>query len=154
MTMRVDEILEQMESVLANGMLIPMAKKNNVIINANELRALIDQLEDVLPVELEEAQNILRQKEQLLASARAEANAIIQNAEESRKSMVSNSEIIRAAESKAKTVLFNANTKAAELNRASMEYIENNLKEAEEALAKSLQTVHAAKQAFAAKKQK
>lgn len=151
--MRVDEILEQMESVLANGMLIPM-KKNSVIVNAAELRALIDQLENVLPVELEEAQNILRQKEQILSSARSEANAIIHNAEENRKAMISNSEIIRAAESKAKTILFNANAKAAELNRASMEYIENNLKDAEEALAKSLQSVHATKQAFSAKKQK
>ena len=33
--MRVEEILEQMESVLANGALIPM-RKNSVIINANE----------------------------------------------------------------------------------------------------------------------
>lgn len=145
--MRVEEIMEQMENVLANGMLVPM-KKSSVIIKADELRALMDQLRGVLPVELEEACNVLRQKEQILAAAKAEASQIIRNAEESRKTLVSNNEIVRAAESRAKTILFNANTKAAELNRASMEYIENNLKEAEDALAKSLQGIHTTKPGF------
>ncbi len=151
--MRADEIMEQIEELLAGSMVIPV-KKNSVIVDAAKLRDYIEQLRDCLPGELEEAQNIIRQRDYILSSAKSEAQTIIRNAEENRKQLVSNSEIIRAAENRAKTIMFNANAKAAELNRASMEYIENNLKEAEESLAKSLQSIHATRQSFSAKKQK
>ncbi len=150
--MKVEDIMEEIEGVLQSGLLVPM-KKNSVIINAGELRELLEELRAALPVELEEAENVLQQKEQIIASANAQAQQIVRNAEENRRSLISNSEIIHAAETKAKSILFNANTKVAELNRASMEYIENNLKQAEDALAKALQSVHVTKQAFAAKKQ-
>ncbi len=150
--MRVNEIMEQLDELLSKAVVIPF--KQSVIVNPRELRALLDELADTLPVELEEAQNLLRRKEEILNGAKAEAQRIIQNAEENRRALVSNSEIIRAAESRAKTMLFNANNQAAEINRASMEYIENQLKQVEDTLAKSLQNVHTTKQAFSAKRQK
>lgn len=151
--MNVYDIMDEIEHVLERGLLVPM-KKNSVIINAGELRELLEQLRDNLPQEIIEAKDVLEQRDHILASANAQAKGILVNAEENRKQLIANSEIIRAAESKARTILLTANSKAADLTRASMSYVENNLKEAEDSLAKVLQAVHTTRQTFSERNQK
>ena len=97
---------------------------------------------------LQQAQEIVAKRSEMLASGKREAEAIRRQAEEDARQMVSETEIVVAARRKAKEVQGNAEIQARELRRVANEYCEDTLKRTEEAVALGLEEVRKARQRF------
>ena len=102
----------------------------------------------LLPNDLQQAQEIVAKRSEMLASGKREAEAIRRQAEEDARQMVSETEIVVAARRKAKEVQGNAEIQARELRRVANEYCEDTLKRTEEAVALGLEEVRKARQRF------
>lgn len=146
--MRVDELLLELQDMVNNAKAIPMSKDKKVILSGDRIFDIIDEIEDNMPSEVRQAKDVVADREQILAEARRNKDEIIRQAEERRKIMISQHEIVKAAEAQAKEILAAAKKKSMEMQKATNDYVDNTMREAEECLIKKASSIKKTRQAF------
>lgn len=116
--MAIENILEEMENLVIEGKHIIFT--NQSIINEQDLLRLIDELQTELPQEMDNAQKILREKEEILTNARAEADSIIAQAKEYAQKIVDESEIVRQAKEQADLIRVQSEAQEKEIMERTM----------------------------------
>ena len=139
-----EELINRMYDMVQDAKGIPLAGEKCIV----ERDHMLDELREALPNDLQQAQEIVAKRSEMLASGKREAEAIRRQAEEDARQMVSETEIVVAARRKAKEVQGNAEIQARELRRVANEYCEDTLKRTEEAVALGLEEVRKARQRF------
>ena len=139
-----EELINRMYDMVQDAKGIPLAGEKCIV----ERDHMLDMLDEPLPNDLQQAQEIVAKRSEMLASGKREAEAIRRQAEEDARQMVSETEIVVAARRKAKEVQGNAEIQARELRRVANEYCEDTLKRTEEAVALGLEEVRKARQRF------
>ena len=105
-----DQALQQLQQLQSASSRVPGFRRK-VMVDADDFNRVINNLRRVMPADVQEAQEILRQKDSILNQAYLEAQRVrstvdeevkvqIQAAQEEYRSKVSESEIVSAAESK------------------------------------------------------
>ena len=140
-----EELINRMYDMVQDAKGIPLAGEK-CIVERDHMLDMLDELREALPNDLQQAQEIVAKRSEMLASGKREAEAIRRQAEEDARQMVS--EIVVAARRKAKEVQGNAEIQARELRRVANEYCEDTLKRTEEAVALGLEEVRKARQRF------
>ncbi len=95
---------------------------NDVMIKEDRLLDLIDQMRLSIPDEVKKAQQILNQKDRLLAQAKEEANRTIQLAREKSVEMVERDGIVESARIKADQIIRRAEEQTEMIKRDADEY--------------------------------
>ena len=129
-----EELINRMYDMVQDAKGIPLAGEK-CIVERDHMLDMLDELREALPNDLQQAQEIVAKRSEMLASGKREAEAIRRQAEEDARQMVSETEIVVAARRKAKEVQGN-------------EYCEDTLKRTEEAVALGLEEVRKARQRF------
>ena len=101
--MSVNNILDEIENLVVEGKRIPLTNKS--LIDEMELVHLVDNLRQELPLEIQNAQNIMDNKDSILNEARGEADQILGNAKERAEQMIEESKIVRESKEKAALVM-------------------------------------------------
>lgn len=135
--MNVEELLELMEETLEEGGGVPFTPSKRIV-DVDRMRDIIDEVRNNLPDEIRDSKKIVSDREQILKGARAEADGIIQQAEERACGLVSDQEIVKRAQQRAVEILSSAQAQAKEINRSATAYCETILKNSEEVLARSV----------------
>ena len=141
-----EELINRMYDMVQDAKGIPLAGEK-CIVERDHMLDMLDELREALPNDLQQAQEIVAKRSEMLASGKR-AEAIRRQAEEDARQMVSETEIVVAARRKAKEVQGNAEIQARELRRVANEYCEDTLKRTEEAVALGLEEVRKARQRF------
>ncbi len=141
----VDELLELLKNAVQDGFSLGRAK---CVIDRAQLLELIEDIENRLPSEIEQARNIVATKNEILGSAKREADAIKRAAEERARQMVSKDEVVVAARQKASEVVNAAEQKSKELRIATNRYVDDALARAQEALEEALGEVKTSRGSF------
>ena len=141
-----EELINRMYDMVQDAKGIPLAGEKCIV--ERDMLDMLDELREALPNDLQQAQEIVAKRSEMLASGKREAEAIRRQAEEDARQMVSETEIVVAARRKAKEVQGNAEIQARELRRVANEYCEDTLKRTEEAVALGLEEVRKARQRF------
>ena len=139
-----EELINRMYDMVQDAKGIPLAGEK-CIVERDHMLDMLDELREALPNDLQQAQEIVAKRSEMLASGKREAEAIRRQAEEDARQMVSETV---AARRKAKEVQGNAEIQARELRRVANEYCEDTLKRTEEAVALGLEEVRKARQRF------
>ena len=111
-------------------------------IDANRIAELVDELKNNMPKAVEEASYILAQKDKLLESAKADAKAILDEANEKANSLVSESEVTARAEEEAKKAEELTIKRCEQMLDATKNNVDKLLKAVEDYLAEHLNIVH------------
>lgn len=138
--MTVDKYLDQIDELLDNSWNLPLAE-GKAMVDIKKLRNLVDDVRLNLPQEVKDAKAIVADRELILSDAKAEANGIIQRAEQKSRQMISQNEIVKEAQNQSSEVLLDTKTRVKELERKSVDFSENTLKKAEDALVLALNQV-------------
>ena len=125
-----EELINRMYDMVQDAKGIPLAGEK-CIVERDHMLDMLDELREALPNDLQQAQEIVAKRSEMLASGKREAEAIRRQAEEDARQMVSETEIVVAARRKAKEVQGNAEIQARELRRVANEYCEDTLKRTE-----------------------
>jgi len=133
----IEDLIDEMYDVLDKGWKMPLSS-GKVLVDSEEIRAILDDIRDVFPEEINQAKTIVAEHSQIINEAKREADNILRAAEEQVKTMVSQEEVVRQAQQKANEMLAQAQAQFKEMRKASNDYVEDLMRRTDEAISESL----------------
>lgn len=130
--MEVLKSINSLKEMSRNAKKLPMS--DMVLINKYDLLEVLEDIRKKLPLELEEAERLLGQRNMLLQEAKMEADAIIKEAEQGAKQLLAEHEITKKAQATSEEVTERARLNAKELKNSAKEYSLTLLNDLEEQL--------------------
>ena len=122
-------LVDKLEELFSQGRSIPMT--HNVIVDEDRMLDLIDQMRISIPDEIKRSQQILAQRDRILAQAKEEHDRTIEIAKEKREQLTSSSEITAEAKKRADQIISQAYTEAEVIKREADKYALDTLKRLE-----------------------
>jgi cell division septum initiation protein DivIVA len=95
-------LIDRLEEILNESRPIPLT--HTVLVDEDKVLDLIDQMRVAIPEEVKKAQQVLAQRDRILAQAQEEANRTLALARERSESMVEREAIVQAAQTRANDV--------------------------------------------------
>ena len=132
-------LIDRMEELLNESR--PLWFTHNVIIDEEKMLDLIDQMRVTIPEEVKKAQQLLAQRDRLLAQAQEEANRTLAMAREKSEQIIERDAIVQAAQARADQILAQAQSDIEKIKRDADEYVLETLQKIEIELDRSLNQV-------------
>lgn len=145
--MNIDDVLDVMDELLDKSWSLPLSG-GRCVVDADRVRDLIDDIRINLPTEIKQAQAIVSDRAEILATAKREAENIIRKAEERAKALVVQEEITKSAQAKAADILSQTQIKSREMRSAASQFSDDILRTTEETVSKALTDLRATRQAL------
>lgn len=139
--------IEALYTMISEAWGVPLGNDKCIIVRAEALQ-LLDAIKDQMPTEIAEAKRLIASREEYIASAKREVDAMKKMAEEQARRLVDEQEILRIAKTRSVEIMQNAESKSSELQRAVLTYIDQSLRGAEESLTAALQSVSGSRERF------
>ncbi len=99
-------LIDRLEEILNDSRAIPFT--HNVLVDEDKVLDLIDQMRVAIPEEVKKSQQLLVQRDRLLAQAQEEANRTLALAREKSEQLVERDAIVQAASAKADQIVAQA----------------------------------------------
>lgn len=103
----------------------PIWFTHNVVVDEDRMLDLIDQMRVTIPEEIKKSQQLLAQRDRILAQAQEEANRTITLAREKAEKLVENDPITQAAQIKAEQIIAQARYESEQTKKETDNYILN-----------------------------
>jgi F0F1-type ATP synthase membrane subunit b/b' len=126
---RLEEVLNQSRSFWFTS---------QVVVDEDRILDLIDQMRVAIPDEVKKAQQLLAQRDRILAQAQEEANRTLAIAREKSEQLVERDAIVQAAQARAEQILAQTRAQASTTRRDADEYVLETLVRLEMELDRSL----------------
>ena len=101
----------------------PLPFSHSVIVNEDRMLDLIDQMRVSIPEEIKKAQQLLAQRDRILAQAQEEANRTLALAREKSEALVSRDSIVAEAQARAEQIIAQAYQEVNVIKREADEYV-------------------------------
>src|SRR5690554_4352368 len=121
--MQIMYLLDQIEDAIESGTGVPFSSR--VLIDAEELLGLIQDIRVNLPDEIKQAQWIKEERKKILIEAQKEAETITQEAENYIRKMVDENEITKSAYQQAEEIIQKTQENAKDIRLGTNEYADN-----------------------------
>ena len=145
--MSIEALVDQVDELLDNAVSLPLSG-GKVLVDAEKIHRLMDDLRLNLPKDIRSAEMIVKNRADIEATAKKEAEARIKQAEERARLMVAKDEITRQAQEKANELLAQARVKTAEIRKAANDYVDDLMQRTDESIALSLSELRKARQSI------
>lgn len=132
-------LVDRLEELFNNSKPIPLSR--NVVVDENAFMDIIDQMRISIPDEIKKAQQVIAQKDRILAQAQEEANRTVSIAREKSERMVEKSDVYQSAQSKADDVVRQAKLDAEQSQHDADRYVVDTLASLERELKRILAQV-------------
>ncbi len=119
----------------------PVWFTHSVIVDEDRLFDLIDQMRITIPEEIKKAQQLLAQRDRILAQAQEEANRTVALAREKSEKLVEKDPVTQASQIRAEQLIEQAKSECEQTKRDADEYVVQTLQALEGELEKSLTQV-------------
>ncbi|GAA3638858.1 cell division initiation protein [Streptomyces chitinivorans] len=137
--MDVQQKLDDIVAAVEGARSMPMSA--SCVVNRAELLGMLEEVRQALPGSLAQAQELIGDREQMIAEARQEAQRIIDSAQAERGSLVSGTEIARRAQEEADRILAQARQEAEGIRAEADDYVDSKLANFEVVLSKTIGSV-------------
>ncbi|OMI86481.1 cell division initiation protein [Streptomyces sp. M1013] len=137
--MDVQNKLDEITAMVSGARAMPMSA--SCVVNRAELLSMLEELRAQLPGSLAQAQELIGDREQMVAQARQEADRIIESAHAERGSLIADTEVARRSQAEADRILAEARQEAEEVRAEADDYVDSKLANFEVVLTKTLGSV-------------
>jgi F0F1-type ATP synthase membrane subunit b/b' len=124
-TMDILHLVDRLEELFNESRSIPFT--HSVIVDEDRMLDIIDQMRVSIPDEIKKAQQLLTQRDRLLAQAQEEANRTIMLAREKGKQIIEQDEIVLSAQKRADQIVEQAKLDGEHVKREADEYVLHSL---------------------------
>lgn len=132
-------LVDRLEELFNQSKSIPFT--HNVVVDEDRMLDLIDQMRVSIPDEIKKAQQVLAQRDRILAQAQEEANRTLKLARDKGDSIIDRDNIVQAAQVRAEQMLEQVKEEAAISRREADDYIVGTLRSFEGELQRILNQV-------------
>jgi hypothetical protein len=132
-------LVDRLEELFNQSRPIPFT--HNVIVDEEIMLNLIDLMRVAIPVEVKKAQQILTQRDRILAQAQEEANRTLNIAREKSEQLLARDAIVQAAQARAEQILVQSRSDAVMIRDEADGYVVDTLQRVEIELERSLSQV-------------
>lgn len=126
----IEELIDMLDELMASATRIPLSSKS--AIDIDKLSEIVGEMRLVLPMEIQQAQKVVIDKNNILAEAKQEGERIVQMAERRRAEILNESDIIKEAHRRANEFINAEQNNCADMRISSISYVDNMLKRVEE----------------------
>ena len=121
--MEIFTLLENLEEILEAGTKVPFSTK--VMVDAEELREIIEDIRLKLPDELKQAKWVKEERQRIISDAELEAQKVLKETEGKIINLVDEHEITKKALAQKEEIIENANKVSKEISEGTREYADN-----------------------------
>ena len=146
----VEELLDMLFEMIDEAKNAPFSGGDKCVIERDRALDLIDDIRSQFPIELAESQKIMANRNELMASAKREAESIRKAAEDKARQLLSEDLIALQGKQQAAELMRVAEERSRELKRAANEYCEDALRRTEEAVAEAYEEIKQSRARFRA----
>lgn len=139
--------LQQLQTLVEEAKSMPLS--SSVLINRDEVLDMLREMQEDLPEEIKQARWIVKDREELLAKARADGEKIVAQAHEEQLRLARKEEIAKRAEDEADRIFAEAEDKARTMREEAEDYVDAKLAQFEIALRRILEESQATRRALA-----
>jgi vacuolar-type H+-ATPase subunit H len=132
-------LVDRLEELFNESKSVPLTRK--VMVDEERMLDLIDQMRLAIPEEIKNSQQIINQKERILAQANEEARRTIELAKDQASKLVERDEIVQKAEVMAENIILKAREETKLIKREADDYAIDSLEHLELELGKILMQV-------------
>ena len=133
--MSIEMLLDVIDELLDKSWGLPGGKS---LVPTEKLRVIIDDIRLNMPQEIKQSRSILADKDDIINTAKREAESIIKNAQEKAKAMVAQEEITRLAQARASEIIAESQAKSRDMRRAAQDFVDDLMKRTDEGLTANL----------------
>jgi cell division septum initiation protein DivIVA len=119
------ELIARLDDLVKKAKHVPFS--NDVRVNQQQIRAILEEIRAALPEEIKEARWIVQERQELLSEAKRGAEQIIEQAREHQADLVSRHALIRQAEHAAEEIIERARAHERELRAGADSYADETL---------------------------
>ena len=134
--MEIFTLLENLEEILEAGTKVPFSTK--VMVDAEELREIIEDIRLKLPDELKQAKWVKEERQRIISDAELEAQKVLKETEGKIINLVDEHEITKKALAQKEEIIENANKVSKEISEGTREYADNILEKVENVLRETM----------------
>ncbi len=138
--------LAHLEDLIRDAKSMPLS--SSALLNRDEVLELIEQLKDSLPDEIKQARWIVKDREELLAKARRDAEAMVEQARQEQLRLASHEAVVQRAHEEAARITAEAEDEARKLRLEAEDYIDAKLAQLESVLQRILEDIASSNQAL------
>ena len=139
--------LNHLDEMVREAKAMPLS--SSVLVNRDEVLDLINEMQEALPDEIKQARWVVKDREDLLAKARADAEAIVQQARDEQLKMARQEAVVARAAEEAERALAEADEQARAMRREAEAYVDAKLAQFEIALRHILEESQSSSRALA-----
>jgi cell division septum initiation protein DivIVA len=127
--------IHQLEELIREAKSMPLSA--SVLVNKDEVLELVDGMRNTLPEEIKQARWVVKDREELLAKARRDAEVIVEEAQKEQGRIVSEDEVVAESAREAERILSEARDQARQIKLEAEDYVDAMLASFESTLTKT-----------------
>ncbi len=141
------ELLDILFGMISEAWGVPLGN-DKCIIEREKALSIISDIKASLPTSIAEAKRLVAARDEFIGNAKREAEAMRKSAEEKARMLVDEQEITRVARAHSAELISSAETKATELRRVARDYVDDLMRQTEESLTVSLNSIRTTRSNF------
>ncbi len=138
------ELVQRLLALAESAPTVPLTGK--VLLDRDDLLALLEALREAIPVEVEQAARLSQQREQILSDSRDEAEAVVREARSFAAQLTDETAIAREAQARADEVIDQSKRVAREIRLGARAYADELLARLEASFEQELQMIRGHRQ--------
>ena len=133
------QLIDRLEELFNQSKTIPLTR--NVMVDEDRMLDIIDQMRIAIPEEVKKAQQLLGQRDRVLAQAQEEANRTLEIARQKAEQLVAKDMIVVDAQRRADDIRSQARAEAENVRAEADDYVTDSLRQLEAELERNLNQV-------------
>ena len=142
-----EDIIGALYDLVQDARAMPLAA-DKCIVERDKVLDMLDEIIAQLPVELKQSRTIVESRNELISQARREAEAILRQAQEQAKQLVTQEAIYQEAKRRSEELVAQTQNRINQLRKVGNEYMDESLRQTEEVIAKALGEVRDTRMKF------
>lgn len=130
------DLISMLDEVVRKAAPFPLGKKS--LVDVTEIDEIATEMRLVLPREIQQAQNIVADKNRIISDAKKEAEDIIRKAEQQRKELIDQNAILQEARRRATEEISAAQQRSSLIRSSTQDYTDKMLARVEELMVKDV----------------
>ncbi len=134
-------LIDKLDDLIHNAKRTMLPGSDQVRLDREEVYDILDQMRATIPEEIKQARWIVKERQEMLAEAKREAERIVKEAREKQEQLVSQEEVVKQAERSADDIIEDARAREREIRLGAEDYADEILNTLEVNLSKFIAAV-------------